>query len=164
VLDVNIILCPTDFSKHALKAVETAEQLCHYLSATLLLVHVLPPVPSSTPISSTIQSGPPGYKDPPSTVDLSIGEYIKELTVDAEKKLEDIKENKIKKDIEVEIEALNEGSEAEEINRLADERKVDMIVISTHGKTGLKEVFLGSVTEKVIRHAQKPVLTIQSEV
>ena len=163
-LKVKTILCPTDFSEHSCKAVEAAAELCQYLSATLLLVNVLPPVPASTPISSTIQSGPPDYKDSPSTVDLSIGEYIKELTEDAEKKLEDIKENKIKKDIEVEIEVLNEGSEAEEINRVAEERDVDMMVISTHGQTGLKEVFLGSVAEKVIRHAQKPVLTIQSNV
>ncbi len=163
-LEVKTILCPTDFSEHSYKAVDAAAELCQYLSATLLLVHVLPPVPASTPISSTIQSGPPGYKAPSSTVDLNIGEYIKELTLNAEKSLQEIKENKIKKDIDVEIAVLNEGGEAEEINRVAEERNVDMIVTSTHGQTGVGKVFLGSVIEKVIRHAQKPVLTIQSNI
>jgi len=48
-----------------------------------------------------------------------------------------------------------------EIIRYAREQKIDMIVIATHGRTGLKHVLLGSVAEKVVRKAPCPVLTIR---
>lgn len=48
----------------------------------------------------------------------------------------------------------------EEIVRLAGEEQADMIVVGTHGRTGLNRVMLGSVTERVVRHAPCPVLTV----
>ncbi len=50
------------------------------------------------------------------------------------------------------------------ILRLAAERKVDLIVIGTHGRSGLKRLMLGSVAEKVVRLAPCPVLTVHGEV
>jgi universal stress protein A len=52
------------------------------------------------------------------------------------------------------------GREEEEILKFASEEKVDIIVIGTHGRTGLKHVFLGSVAEKTIRHSKVPVFVI----
>lgn len=49
------------------------------------------------------------------------------------------------------------------IVELAEKEAVDLIVISTHGRTGLSHVILGSVTEKVVRNAACPVLSIRSE-
>jgi universal stress protein A len=53
------------------------------------------------------------------------------------------------------------GMPAEEIMRAADEQKVDLIVIATHGHTGLKHLFMGSVAERVIRHVRCPVLVVR---
>ena len=53
------------------------------------------------------------------------------------------------------------GRPAEAIIRLAQERNVDLIVMATHGRTGLEHMFLGSVAEKVVRLAPCPVLTVK---
>ena len=55
---------------------------------------------------------------------------------------------------------LGEGKPFEEILRVADEWEADLIVLGTHGRTGLSHVLMGSVAEKVIRHTTKPVLII----
>ena len=53
------------------------------------------------------------------------------------------------------------GDEAEEIVHLAQEEGYDLIVIGTHGRTGLGRLLMGSVAEKVLRRAPCPVLTIK---
>jgi nucleotide-binding universal stress UspA family protein len=53
------------------------------------------------------------------------------------------------------------GYPAETIVRVAEERKADLIVMGTHGRTGLQHVLLGSVAEKVVRLAPCPVLTVR---
>ena len=55
------------------------------------------------------------------------------------------------------------GREAEEILEFAKKEQVDLIVMGTHGRTGMEHVFFGSVAEKVIRHCLIPVLVIPSE-
>jgi nucleotide-binding universal stress UspA family protein len=54
------------------------------------------------------------------------------------------------------------GKEAEEILEFARKEQVDLIVMGTHGRTGMEHVFFGSVAEKVIRHSPIPVLVIPS--
>jgi universal stress protein A len=53
------------------------------------------------------------------------------------------------------------GTPADDIARVAEEGGVDLIVIGTHGRTGLKRVLMGSVAEAVMRHAGCPVLTVK---
>ncbi|MDH5684030.1 MAG: universal stress protein, partial [candidate division WOR-3 bacterium] len=53
------------------------------------------------------------------------------------------------------------GLAADEIVRVAEENNVDLIVIATHGRTGFRHLISGSVTEKVVRIASHPVLTIR---
>ncbi len=53
------------------------------------------------------------------------------------------------------------GLPAEEIIRTAKERGADLIVIATHGRTGLKHLFMGSTAERVIRHVHCPVLVVR---
>ena len=55
---------------------------------------------------------------------------------------------------------LRKGLDYVEINKYAEEKSVDLIVIATHGRTGLLHTLLGSVAEKVIRYAKRPVLVI----
>jgi nucleotide-binding universal stress UspA family protein len=54
------------------------------------------------------------------------------------------------------------GDEASEINRFAKENDADLIVMGTHGRTGLVRLLMGSVAEMVLRHASCPVLTIKT--
>jgi len=54
------------------------------------------------------------------------------------------------------------GTPVDEIERLVDERKVDLIVMGTHGRTGIRHLMAGSVTEKVIRSSKVPVLAIRA--
>jgi universal stress protein A len=53
------------------------------------------------------------------------------------------------------------GTPAEDIVRIAEEQKADLIVIGTHGRTGLRRVLMGSVAEAVMRRAQCPVLALK---
>jgi universal stress protein A len=56
---------------------------------------------------------------------------------------------------------LVQGTPSEEIVRMADDEDVDLIVMGTHGRTGLRRVLMGSVAELVMRHANCPVLTLK---
>jgi len=53
-----------------------------------------------------------------------------------------------------------EGIPKEAINSIAEKYKVDMIIMGTHGRTGLKHLFMGSVAEYVIRHSKIPVMVV----
>jgi nucleotide-binding universal stress UspA family protein len=64
-------------------------------------------------------------------------------------------------DVDVET-AVKSGDPAQVIHSYADENDIDMIVMGTHGRTGLDRYLLGSVTEKVVRVADVPVLTVRS--
>jgi nucleotide-binding universal stress UspA family protein len=57
--------------------------------------------------------------------------------------------------------AVRRGDSVEEIIAYAAERRVDLIVIATHGRTGLGHVLLGSVAERIVRESPCPVLTIR---
>jgi universal stress protein A len=57
---------------------------------------------------------------------------------------------------------LEEGDPAREILRVAEEVEADLIVMGTHGRTGLSRLLLGSAAEEVMRHATCPVLTVKS--
>jgi nucleotide-binding universal stress UspA family protein len=60
-------------------------------------------------------------------------------------------------------EVIEEGDAAAAICKEADDRHADVIVLGSHGRTGVKRLFLGSVSERVVRHAHCPVLVIHSE-
>jgi len=68
---------------------------------------------------------------------------------------------KIGDEIKFEI-VTKSGREDEEILKFAKEQKVDIIVVGTHGRTGIEHVFFGSVAEKVLRHSPFPIFVIPS--
>jgi universal stress protein A len=55
------------------------------------------------------------------------------------------------------------GIPSEEIMRFAEEEGIDMIVMATHGRTGLQHILLGSVTERIVRRSHVPVLTVKPQ-
>ena len=158
------VLVPTDFSELAKQALRYAleEAVLHHAKVTLL--HVLPP---HTGTEVHFIAGAPRVEvsfDPalegrlgaaipprPTVVLQDHGEEV--LT-----HLRDLMLNAFHGVWEVAVMA---GRPAETIVRVAHERGADLIVMGTHGRTGLQHVLLGSVAEKVVRLAPCPVLTVR---
>lgn len=145
-LPVKRILCPTDFSEPSYGALGVANELAQHFSAELLIVHVISPIP--------IVSTPTG----PMSFNVSL--YQKELADSAKKSLQDVINKMVAKELKV-VPVVAYGIAADEIVRIAEEQNIDLIVIATHGRTGFRHLISGSVTEKVVRIALHPVLTIR---
>jgi nucleotide-binding universal stress UspA family protein len=146
ILPIQKILCPTDFSEPSYEGLKVANELAVYFSAELILVHVI----SSVQVLSV------------TTAEL-IPQVIKELEQSAKQNLEKILQEKIAKGIRVRT-MIIEGGAAEEIVKTARHESVDWIVIATHGQSGWKKFIFGSVAERVVRLADRPVLIIQPPV
>jgi nucleotide-binding universal stress UspA family protein len=143
------ILVPTDFSEDSELAFQTALSLAVTYQARIFLLHV---------ISTTVQRSLADYCLDQSIMDRVLNESI----VFSNEKLEEaIAKNRQSADIKV-IPDVRRGQPHEEILKEASERKIDLIVIASHGKTGLKKYLMGSVTEKVMHEAKCPVLLIRS--
>lgn len=136
-----IILHPTDFSTQSQHALRLANSLAQQHSARLVVLHVAEP------------QHPPGML-PPTPHSES---YYAELR----KKLQELQPL----DAEVHREPrLEEGEPASEILRVAQEIGCDLIVMGTHGRTGLKHLLMGSIAEQVVRKAPCTVLTVKSPI
>ena len=137
------ILLPTDFSKTSLTASEYAINLANQYGAKLYILHVLEKTPPILAIRS---------------LDLSREKIIESIDADAQSHLDECIK-KIKRNGEIEIfSAIRKGIDYEEIIKYSKEKKIDVIVIATHGRTGILHTLLGSVAEKVIRYSKIPVL------
>jgi nucleotide-binding universal stress UspA family protein len=82
--------------------------------------------------------------------------------MDAEKHLRDVREQLVPPDVKVRT-MVGHGTAADEIVAIADREGADLIVISTHGSTGIERLMFGSVTERVVRLANCPVLTVRQK-
>jgi nucleotide-binding universal stress UspA family protein len=140
------ILCPTDFSPGSRQALHMAAALAREGRAQLVLAHVWQPSQWAT--GGEFQLAP---------------DVIREL-VDSEEaelakwKLE-AKELGVK---EIATRFLTGAPWDQIVDAAQDDRGIDLIVMGTHGRTGLKHVLLGSVAEKVMRHAPCPVLIVRA--
>jgi len=135
------ILFATDLSPASNAALRYATSLARDFGATLLIVHVEElPVPYA---GADMYFAQPEYPNP------EIRRML-EAVVPGDKSV--AYEHR-----------LVIGTAAEDIVRLADEERVDLIVIGTHGRSGLRRVLVGSVAETVMRKAKCPVLTLKSE-
>ena len=157
------ILVPTDFSPAAQRALEYAVEEATQHQAKLTLLHVLQHHPTTAVyyIKDAPQGGT-GYAEfgeklpafptsPPQTVRQ---DYQEEALV----QLHDLRPAAFTGVWDVQVTV---GEPAEEIVAMANALDVDLIVMSTHGRTGLPHLLLGSVAEKVVRHAPCPVLTVR---
>ena len=127
------ILLPTDLSATSLSAADYAVELANQYKAKIHLLHVLEKTPPILAIRS---------------LDLSQEKILKSFEEEGKKSLD----NAVKK--------IKKGNDYEEIVKYSKDHKIDLIVIATHGRTGLLHTLLGSVAEKVIRYAKCPVLVI----
>jgi nucleotide-binding universal stress UspA family protein len=138
------ILVPVDFSDCSRKALRYALALAKEHQAAITLVHVISP--PSYPVGEF--GG------------LEYGNLVADMRVGGEKQLKEMARNDVGNAAPVDIRILS-GAPATEVVETAKELDVDMIVVSTHGHTGLKHVLLGSVAEHVVRTAPCPVLVVR---
>jgi nucleotide-binding universal stress UspA family protein len=146
-MKIRSILLPTDFSECANYALSYATSLARAASAPIICLHVVEPVVPTV--------GYTGLTEP-----LPIADLSEQLEESAERELPKIATCEECSGLNVE-EVIAHGDAAAEIVRVAKERNVDLIVISSHGRTGLGRILFGSTAESVVRHAPCPVLVVK---
>jgi len=137
------ILVPIDFSDCSKKALRYALPLAREHQAAITLLYVVPPAYSAgeygnidyAQLEASLRAG--GEKE---LAKLSVDEGCGEISIDT---------------------MVREGSPSREIIEMARNLPADLIVISTHGRTGLKHVLLGSVAEHLVQHAPCPVFVVR---
>jgi universal stress protein A len=146
-IDLHRILVPTDFSKHSQNALRYGAAFAEKFAAEVHLLHVVQDLALFIPDNVT---GVPLVTPP-------VDQLLDAARQTLERRLQ---EAALPPGIKVRLEA-REGSPFYEIIQYAKEIDVDLIVMGTHGHTGLVHVLLGSVAEKVVRKAPCPVLTVR---
>jgi nucleotide-binding universal stress UspA family protein len=141
------ILLPTDFSGCANYALPYAAAIARATRARIVCLHVVEPIVPAI--------GYTGLADPMPIADIS-----DQLEDSAERELPKLTDCEELNGLEVE-EVIVHGEAAAEIVRVAGEREADLIVISSHGRTGLGRMIFGSTAEAVVRHASCPVLVVK---
>jgi nucleotide-binding universal stress UspA family protein len=144
----NIAFC-TDFSTHADEAFAVAKDLAWHYGATLHIVHVMVNFSVSPPLHSTYM---PIEYDP---------QFVEEVTKAASEAIQDRYVEAFKEKQPYEVHLLS-GYSSTEILRLAKENDFDLIVMGSHGLTGLAHVLFGSTADRVVRKAPCSVLTVRS--
>ena len=139
------ILVPTDFSSQAENALKVAVEIATKHNSEIYLLH-------SLDIPSQIRGVQNNASMPESL-------YFIKL---AEKSFETLLQKDYLGPIEIR-EAIGHDEIYSDINRTVEEKKIDLIVMGSHGASGFKELFIGSNTEKVVRSANVPVLVIKNE-
>jgi len=145
-IDLHRILVPTDFSKHSQNALLYAAAFAEKFGAELYLLHVVQDLAVFIPDMITVAPPPtPSLEQLSSAARAAFDRLIKE---------NQLQHLKIQREV-------REGTPFYEIIRFAKETEIDLIVMGTHGHTGLVHVLMGSVSEKVVRKAPCPVLTVR---
>jgi nucleotide-binding universal stress UspA family protein len=144
---INRILVPIDFSMHSKNALKFAIPMAEQVGAELRLVYVVEPTvyPADLGFGQVVL---PGVED--------------ELR---EKGSEELKEL-IREEIKGRVKAsstVRTGRPHQEILHEAEERNVDLIIVATHGHTGVEHMLFGSTAERIVRNAHCPVLTIRPQ-
>jgi universal stress protein A len=141
------ILCPIDFSDPSYEALAIAEKLALQSSSELCVVHVVPSIPfvPESPL-------PPGF---------NISLLQLKLEEKAKKSLQDEAEKRVSEKVLLHP-VVTSGNPAEEIARIAQEDKAELIVIASHGESGWRLFIHGSVTERVLRLAPCHVLVVRA--
>jgi nucleotide-binding universal stress UspA family protein len=143
------ILCPIDFSDHSRRALDHGLAIAHWYGSTITLLHVA----AITPVAAYA----PGDLILPSVI---LTPEDRDELLAAMKRFGDTEGGS-----SVPIHAeLAEGPAASEILATADRMHSDLIVLGTHGRSGFERLALGSVTEKVLRKATCPVLSVPPKV
>ena len=144
-VNINRILCPVDLSEFSRDALHHALALAEWYQAQITVLHVYSAVQPLVPVRGFCES----VVLPPPVRPDEIAEEIRRFCVST---LGDPGQS-------VEI-VVREGNATKEIVLLAEQLLADVLVLGTHGRSGFERLFLGSVTEKVLRTTRVPVMTV----
>ncbi|MGE5718151.1 MAG: universal stress protein [Acidobacteriota bacterium] len=141
------ILCPVDFSPSSTGALELALSIAAEASSRLIVLHV-------------VETLPP--EDRRALVPYGMEEYVSILEADAKKRIQDLIPAEMQEKLHPEV-LVASGKPHREIARIADERKVGVIVMGVRGRGSLDSMLFGSTTSHVVRSVMCPVLTFRNE-
>ena len=144
-LPIQKILCPIDFSEPSLAALDAACELARHFDAEVQVLHVLPLL-VPFPAEMMAMAGSPQFSD-------------RERCNEALRDIEEVIAARVPHDVRAQS-VVKLGSAPHEIVSTADEEKMDLIVIGTHGSSGWRHLAFGAVADKAVRMAHRPVLTI----
>lgn len=142
VFNLKRIVVTTDFSQESKKAFPYALALARKFEATLILLYV---VPAHLPIELSL---------------MGIALEENQLLEEARERIPSFRQAELDPHLRVDTLVVS-GGPAHEICQTAESQAADLIVMATHGHTGLKHFMLGSVAENVVRHAPCPVLVVR---
>jgi nucleotide-binding universal stress UspA family protein len=145
-LRIERILCPTDYSEFSHRAFERAVGLARWFGASITAVHVIPP----TPWAGSADAGIP-YTVP--------ADLLRVQRQDEANALESFLTPYRREGVDIRTRLLD-GDPSRLIQEAALEWPADLVVMGTHGRSGFEHLLLGSITEKVLRRATCPVLTV----
>jgi nucleotide-binding universal stress UspA family protein len=148
--NINTILCPVDFSEPSYAALESAVDLAECFSAKIVLFHA---------VSNIDPTPTPSYTLTNQIAD-QIPQIMQQMTENATQALKELTNIRIAGRVPTQ-QMVEIGDPANSIVQAAKTRSVDLIVIATHGRSGIKGLIFGSVAEKVVRTAECPVLTMR---
>jgi nucleotide-binding universal stress UspA family protein len=146
--NINKILVPIDFSNYSKNALRYAVNFAKKFNSKIYLVYVVEPVIYPSDFSMGQVTFP--------VSDIEMNERAKD-------ELESLAKTEIGSQFEVET-VIKTGKPFVEINETASELDIDLIIIATHGHTGMEHLLFGSTAEKVVRKAPCPVLTLREPV
>ena len=143
-----VLFC-TDFSENSDYAFEFAFGIAKRDEGLLYVLHVIPENPHQTLTEAL-------------TSEENLEKIQKAIEEDLDNEYKERYVKKIEDGVRFEI-VTKSGRADDEIIKFAKQEKVDIVVMGTHGRTGIEHVFFGSVAEKVLRHSPFPVLIIPSK-
>lgn len=144
--DQSIVVFPTDFSEMSLAALPWAKRMAAMLEAEIHCVYVV----EEPHIYATLDMGPvpiPSAEELATTARARLETFIKEHLTGLDRKP---------------VARVLVGRSADEVVGYAKKHAAKLIIMTTHGYSGVKHVLLGSTTEAVLRHADCPVLSIRN--
>jgi universal stress protein A len=147
---IKTILVPTDFSEPTRDLLDYAVWLGRTFQARLILLHVLQTMPLAEAVNWLDGVAPP-------TGEVALWEQVKTAS---EQQMARLKELYASSGVEIAVQ-VKEGVPFVEIIRTAEREKADLIVMGSHGRTGVRHLLIGSVAERVVRKASCPVLVLK---
>ncbi|MDH7603322.1 MAG: universal stress protein [Melioribacter sp.] len=145
---IDKILVPIDFSDYSKNALKYAVQFAKHFNSSMYLIYVIEPII---------------YPADFSMGQVAIPSMDTNIQSRAEEELNNLAKNYVDPSIKVEI-IIKTGKPFVEINETAKEKDIDLIIIATHGHTGVEHLLFGSTAEKVVRKAPCPVLTLREPI
>jgi len=146
-LEVKLILCPIDFSEFSVRAYRYALSLAEHYQAKVVALHVV----------ELWRYPSVGFAASAALYD----EFCQACGESAKEKLQEFAKNHTDNEIQPEY-VVHQGMAPDSILAVAQARKVDVIVMGTHGQRGYDRLMLGSVTDRVMRRATCPVLVVSN--